>query len=83
MARERIVAISGELVDQLAEREPALASGRNQFLARYMKRELDEAVGGYEVYPYTDLRIPSKEAEYLVEFERVLEKRTKEKGCYM
>lgn len=45
-ATKRIVAISEELVEKLAEHEPALTSGRNQFLAGYVHRHLSEAVAG-------------------------------------
>ena len=43
-AVERITNISNDLVEKLAETEPALAIGRNQFLAGYMLKHLREAV---------------------------------------
>ena len=45
-AVELIREISGELVEQLARTEPALQTGRNRFLAGYMREHLARAVAG-------------------------------------
>jgi len=41
-----------------------------------LKQELNRVVDGYEVLPFTDVRIPGKERKYLERFKRNIEKQT-------